>query len=312
MKQDSVVAKAAKGIADTKGTPIDFNSSFNLASVAKHFTALAAARLMEEEKLDYHAPVSNYLPQLKNAKYDSITIANLVHHTSGLPEYEELFEDYPSYADPYATNESMLELFKAHTPDLLFQPGEDYQYSNTGYIVLASVVEKISGMNMGEYFQKNFFDPLQMDNSFGYSHSYRNKHPERVIGLEFKGDTLINDLNHLDGVIGDGNVYMSINDFVKWERFLRSQDLLSEKWRQIYFNPGADLPDNADPYAFGWVVYKDRQVMQHAGGWVGFSTLYYRDQKSGTVMVALSNGSITNEEFSTILKAINQLRKELT
>jgi CubicO group peptidase (beta-lactamase class C family) len=311
MKQDSVVAKAVQGVADTSGTLLDFDSSFNLASVAKHITALAAARLMDENKLDYNSPVSKYLPQFDDPKYASIMISDLVHHTSGLPDFEELFKEHPSYSVPYATNDSMLELFKIHKPDLIFQPGEDYQYSNTGYIVLASVIEKVSGMKMGEYLQKIFFGPLGMNNAFGYSHSYKNKHPERVVGLKFSQDTIVHDLTNLDGIIGDGNVYMSINDLVKWERFLNSQDLLSEEWRQTYFRPGASLPEDADPYAFGWIVFEDRQVMQHAGGWVGFSTFYYRDLKSNITMIALSNGSISNENFFAVLKGMSQLRKEL-
>jgi CubicO group peptidase (beta-lactamase class C family) len=311
MKQDSVVGKAVQGIAKPDGTPLNVDSPFNLASVAKHITALAAAHLMNENKLEYNAPVSKYLPHLKATKYDSIQISDLIHHTSGLADYGKLFKKFPSYATPFASNSSLLNLIRDKEPELIFEPGSDYEYSNTGYIILASVIEKISGMSFGEYLKQTFFEPLQMKNSFGYSHAYPNQHPERVTGLKFSKDTIVNDLNTLDGVIGDGNIYMSINDFVKWERFLNSEDLLSEKWRKLYFSPGRELPEGADPYAFGWIVFEDREVMQHAGGWVGFNTFYFRDQKNGTTMVGLSNGSITNEDFSEILTGINKLRKEL-
>ncbi|SDG56790.1 serine hydrolase domain-containing protein [Psychroflexus sediminis] len=311
MKKDSVVASVVKGVANAQGSPLHLSSSFNLASLSKHFTALSIARLLEKDQLQLKTYVSEYLPALKNEKYRNITLEHLLHHTSGLPDFEKLYQTYPTYAEPFATNKSLLRLFETQEPDLDFDPGLKHEYSNTGYIFLASIVEEVTGKTFGGYLKEEFFDPLDMKNAFGYTHAYADKHPERVKGIHLTKDKIVlNDLTPMDGIIGDGNIYMSIHDFIKWERFLNSDKILSEEWKEKYFKPGRNLPKGSVPYGYGWVVYEDRQVMQHAGGWVGFSTMYYRDLKSGYSFVALSNGSMENEQFKSLLMDVLAMIKK--
>jgi CubicO group peptidase (beta-lactamase class C family) len=301
VQNDTVIGKTQRGVADEIGTKLTSTSAFNLASVSKHFTGLAVAKLLDEGRIKYEAPIWEYLPQLKHSKYKSIKLYHLIHHTSGLPEYDVLFKNYPRYAKPFATNKTLLDLFRQQKPDLVFRPGDKFEYSNTGYIFLASIVEAISGTNFGSFLDKKFFKPLEMDNAFGFSYEYQSLHPERVKGLRLLQQASLHDLTPLDGVIGDGNIYLSLDDLVKWDRYLNSQELLSAEWKAKYFSPGKNLPAEALPYGFGWVVFKDRQVIQHAGEWVGFNTFYYKDLKAKSTMVILSNGSIKAEDFNKMI-----------
>jgi CubicO group peptidase (beta-lactamase class C family) len=313
LQNDTVIAKTQRGVADEKGSKLTATSAFNLASVSKHFTALAVAKLLDEGRISYESPIWKYLPQLKDSKYKSIKLYHLLHHISGLPDYEELFKKHPKYAQPFATNKTLLKLFREQKPDLVSTPGEKYQYSNTGYILLASIVEAITGSTFGSYLEKKFFNPLDMNNAFGFSYDYQNLHPERVKGIRVsQQEVTLNDLTPLDGVIGDGNIYLSLEDLVKWDRYLNSQEVLSAQWRIKYFSPGKDLPQEAMPYGFGWIVFEDQQVVQHAGEWVGFNTFYYKNLKAKSTMIILSNSSIQAEEFHKLISQVVTIMKSFS
>lgn len=299
---DVVKGKTQQGFADEIGNNLTSKSSFNLASVSKHFTALAISKLIDDRRVQYESPISEYLPELKHSKYKDVKVYHLIHHTSGLPAFHVLLKSHPKYATPFATNKSLLALFKNLKPDLYFAPGNKYEYSNTGYIFLASIVEAVSGMNFSSYLEKQFFKPLELTTAFGYAKGYKNSHPDRVKGLNFlNGQVKLNDLTHLDGVIGDGNIYLSLDDLVKWDKYLNSKELLSAEWHKKYFSIGKGLPKGATPYGFGWVVSEDRQVVQHAGEWVGFNTFYYKDLKSNFTVVVLSNNSMEGANFNKIV-----------
>lgn len=310
LKHGEVAAMQTQGIADTSDTPLSDTSAFNLASLSKHITALAAAKLMQEGKLDLQEGVGKYLVAMDQPKYDSLRVKHLIYHTSGLPDYEELFKQYPSYAEPYGSNTSLLKLFSEKSPALKFTPGSRQEYSNTGYIILASIVEEISGKTLGDYLQETFFTPLKMEQAFLFSHDYPNPHPWRVKGLKFTArGTSLNDLTRYDGVVGDGNVYFSLQDFIKWEKFLSSGASLNEEYQDLYFHAAKDLPSNSMPYAFGWMAFDYKQMMQHTGGWVGFSNFYHRDLKNGFVMLILSNGSMDERQFVQFLKDVLSLKR---
>src|SRR5258705_688344 len=137
---------------------VDTASIFELASVSKQFTVVLVAMLYEEGKLKYDDPVEKYLPGLP---YKGITIRHLLNHTSGLPDYQKLMDEHWDKSK-VATNEDILLYLKKLHPTSLFKPGEKYEYSNTGYVLLGSIVEKASKKDFVKYCRERIFDPLGM------------------------------------------------------------------------------------------------------------------------------------------------------
>lgn len=149
---------------------------------------------------------------LPDFPYPAISIRHLLTHTSGLVEYFDLALKYNNTLDTL-TNSKLIQLLAKYRPALVFEPGSKWEYCNTGYVVLASVMEKASGQRIENFFSSSIATPLKLNNSFIY---YLNMptpkgEPDRVIGIErYNGKYQMNDLIRLDGVVGDGNVYFYI------------------------------------------------------------------------------------------------------
>jgi len=293
--------------------PIDsltLNSQFRLASVSKQFTSVAVMKLKQEGKLDYDQKVSSIL---NDFPHDNITIKHLLQHTSGIADYIKIINQ--NYVPQNSTkrnilgNNEILDIFYNSNPKLKFQPGEKYEYSNTGYLVLASIVEEVSKQHFREFLKENIFDPLNMNNTllYSYKEGYDSDMPNRVFGYSLNEDKdgyEINDYHIVNDVRGDGGIYSTINDLFKWNMALLDykvvpKKLLDEAWRVGTLNNGEDFG-----YGYGWVIgdsSKPKSVF-HSGGWVGFVTYLYNeiDTKSGYVI-------LTNDSSRVLVDIINSL-----
>ena len=298
--------------------PIDsltLNSQFRLASVSKQFTSVAVMKLKQEGKLDYDQKVSSIL---NDFPHDNITIKHLLQHTSGIADYIKIISQ--NYVPQNSTkrdilgNNEILDIFYNSNPKLKFQPGEKYEYSNTGYLVLASIVEEVSKQHFREFLKENIFDPLNMNNTllYSYKEGYDSDMPNRVFGYSLNEDKdgyEINDYHIVNDVRGDGGIYSTINDLFKWNMALLDykvvpKKLLDEAWRVGTLNNGEDFG-----YGYGWVIgesSKPKSVF-HSGGWVGFVTYLYNeiDTKSGYVI--LTNDS--SRVLVDIINSINSIRE---
>ena len=298
--------------------PIDsltLNSQFRLASVSKQFTSVAVMKLKQEGKLDYNQKVSSIL---NDFPHDNITIKHLLQHTSGIADYIKIISQ--NYVPQNSTkrdilgNNEILDIFYNSNPKLKFQPGEKYEYSNTGYLVLASIVEEVSKQHFREFLKENIFDPLNMNNTllYSYKEGYDSDIPNRVFGYslnEEKDGYELNDYHVVNDVRGDGGIYSTINDLFKWNMALLDykvvpKKLLDEAWRVGTLNNGEDFG-----YGYGWVIgesSKPKSVF-HSGGWVGFVTYLYNeiDTKSGYVI--LTNDS--SRVLVDIINSINSIRE---
>ena len=298
--------------------PIDsltLNSQFRLASVSKQFTSVAVMKLKQEGKLDYNQKVSSIL---NDFPHDNITIKHLLQHTSGIADYIKIISQ--NYVPQNSTkrdilgNNEILDIFYNSNPKLKFQPGEKYEYSNTGYLILASIVEEVSKQHFREFLKENIFDPLNMNNTllYSYKEGYDSDIPNRVFGYslnEEKDGYELNDYHVVNDVRGDGGVYSTINDLFKWNMALLDykvvpKKLLDEAWRVGTLNNGEDFG-----YGYGWVIgerTKPKSVF-HSGGWVGFVTYLYNeiDAKSGYVI--LTNDS--SRVLVDIINSINSIRE---
>jgi N-acyl-D-amino-acid deacylase len=287
-EKGKILYKKAFGIAAASGTPLTTASAFNLASVSKQFFAMMAMMLKEEGKLKYDDAVQRYLPSFP---YASITVRHLLNQTSGLPEYFDIVDQYRTLLDTL-TNESMLALLASKKPALLFTPGAQWQYCNTNYTTLASVIEKIAGISCAQFLEKRIAAPLGLKNTFIYQLTMKTYPPSRVFGFHYaKGKPVSDDLVWLDGIVGDGNVYSSVEDLYRWDRALYTEKLVKKTTWEEAITP-AVLPDGtAANYGFGWFIHQTTHEVDHTGGWVAFGTYIDRFIKDDKTFILLGNSA---------------------
>lgn len=288
-EKGKVLYKKAFGIAHPQTQqPLTTASAFNLASVSKQFYTMMTMQLKEQGKLNYEDAVQKYLPLFP---YNNITIRHLMNQTSGLPEYFDIAQGDMNPLDTL-TNQSMLELLAAKKPPLVFQPGEQWQYSNTNYTTLASIIEKVSGMPCEQFFAKNIAGALKLTNTYVYHLKLKSYPPSRVFGLEYDGNKYnLNDLVRFDGIVGDGNVYSSVEDLYKWDQALYTDKLVKKATFAEAITSGKLNNGENTGYGFGWFIREPGKIVSHTGGWVGFGTEITRYIDKNQTIIVLDNSS---------------------
>ena len=284
-----VAYKKAFGTANSAtNEPLTTNSAFNLASVSKQFMAMMVMQLQERGKLRYDELVRTYLPDFP---YDTITVRHLLTHTSGLPEYFDIAQQYTGPLDTL-TNAGMLKLLHDHKPPLVFRPGTRWEYCNTGYVLLGSIIEKQAGMPIERFFDQEIAQPLKLKNTYVYYLKSSTTPRNRVYGFRREnGKNVLNDLIRIDGVIGDGNVYSSAEDLLTWEQALNTEKLIKASTLREAFTPVKLNSGKTYPYGFGWFIEDDGKVLAHTGSWVGFLNVIVRYINKKQTLIVLSNGS---------------------
>ncbi|CAN5279438.1 hypothetical protein BH09BAC4_BH09BAC4_33710 [soil metagenome] len=288
-EQGNVTYAKALGTANiATNQPLTTSSAFNLASVSKQFMSMMIMQLQERGKLRYDEPVQTYLSDFP---YEKITVRHLLNHTSGLPEYFDLAQKYLGPLDTL-TNDGMLQLLHQYKPALQFQPGDRWEYSNTGYVLLGSIITKVGGMPIETFFDQHIVRPLKLKNTYIYYHKSRTTPRNRVYGFQRQnGKNVPNDLIRVDGVIGDGNVYSSAEDLLVWEQALYTEKLLKASTLRDAFAPVKLNSGATYPYGFGWMIEEDGNVLKHTGGWVGFRTLITRYIGKKQTLIVLTSGT---------------------
>ncbi|WP_298894590.1 serine hydrolase [uncultured Psychroserpens sp.] len=311
-----IVFKSSNGLRSI--TPIDsldLNSQFRLASVSKQFTGMAIMKLKEAGKLEYDQNVNTILPDFP---YDNITVRQLLHHTSGLTDYERIVDSHFVREDETKQyilgNNEILDIFYRVDPELDFQPGEKWDYSNTGYLVLASIVEKISGQHFRTFLKDEITDPVGMSNTLLYNYQIEAdpNMPNRVFGYQKtlnQTDLVANDYNIVNDVRGDGGIYSTLDDLYKWNLALANHTIIPKSYLDEAWTPGKLNNGEETNYGFGWFLGQDEtqpKTVFHSGGWVGFGTFLHNevDDKSG--FIVLTNNS--TEHFGDILRGIANIR----
>lgn len=282
-----VYAGAAGHTNIEQKTAAKLSHSFNMASVSKHFTAMAIMLLEVEGKIAASDSIRKYIPELPRYA-ESITIKHLLHHQGGLPAYEGICgsEDAPM------TNKQVTD-FLAGTSRPEFAAGSRYSYSNSGYVVLAEIVSRASGKAFADFMRERVFAPNGMNDTFvlnpGNLKRYRKNgvlgyHEEWTDGpYEFSG---------CDTLWGDGSVISNTGDLHKWFTGLHGRKILNDEWTQKYFTP-AKLGDGP-AYAYG--LEKDENngltAWSHAGSWGGFISyvVYYPSRAAWIVTMSNFDG----------------------
>lgn len=287
-EKGKVLYKKAFGIADINNRPLTTSSAFNLASVSKQFFAMMIMMLKEEGKLQYDDIVQKYLPSFP---YAQITIRQLMNHTSGLPEYFDIAGNNRSLLDTL-TNASMLELLAQKKPALVFNPGGKFAYCNTNYTTLASVIAEVSGVACDVFFNRRIVQPLKLTNTYIYNLTMKSYPASRVFGFHYAGGKPVpDDLLWLDGIVGDGNIYSSVEDLYKWDQALYTDKLVKQATFKDAVTSGVLSSGKPTNYGFGWFLEKTPGEYQHSGGWAGFTTYIDRYTATKQVLIVLDNSA---------------------
>ncbi len=283
-----VLYKKAFGIVDSRtNQPLTTGSSFNLASVTKQFIGMGILILQEQGKLKLDDDVRDFIPELP---YRHISIRHLLTHTSGIPEYFDIFQRYRSPLDTL-TNDMMIQMFAKYRPSLDFETGSKWEYSNTNYILLASIIERASKKSLKDFVADYITTPLGMKDTYVYTDLMPSVPQNHVYGFsEVDGKKKLNDLTNMDGVAGDGNLYSSAEDLFKWDQGLYTEKLVKRSTLQQAFAPVRLDNDSTYPYGFGWFIEKENEIYLHTGGWAGFGNIICRDVKNKRTLIILSSG----------------------
>jgi CubicO group peptidase (beta-lactamase class C family) len=300
LRRGDVALERGYGVTDLRSRHlIDAHTNFRLASVSKQFTAMAVMLLVHDGKLHYQDKLSDVSPGFP-AYGKNITIQNLLNHTSGLLDYEDLmprYDNVPSQQIPQISDPGVLELLKEQTRTK-FSPGSRWDYSNSGYVVLGTIVAKISGLSFPQFLQERIFSPLGMKNTVAYVKG-QNQVPNRAYGYTKVGKVWDEtDQSPTSATLGDGGIYSSLQDLAKWDDALRRNTLVSAGEMSVATIPvkppqdGVQTPDGAPAdYGFGWFLnsYHGHKRMWHYGETVGFRTSIQRFIDDDLTVIVLCN-----------------------
>jgi CubicO group peptidase (beta-lactamase class C family) len=302
-KYDQVMYKGAFGYADFyRKDTLSTQTAFQLASVSKQFTAMAIMMLKEQGRLRYEDSVQQFIPAFP---YKGITIRALLTHRSGLSNYTYFSDKLWPDRRLFMTNEDVLGLMAAHQPKVYYQPNTHFDYSNTGYALLASIVAHASGMPFATFMQEQIFGPLQMRHTFTFSKDATNQRGKVAIG--HTGGRRKRTPDYLDSVLGDKGVYSTVEDLYKWDQALYTQKLVKRETLEEAFMGSRVKKKKDEDYGFGWRIRRLESgdtVVFHAGLWHGYSTYLMRNPKDHSALIVLSN--LPNGSLK-YLKEINQI-----
>ena len=305
IKDGDVIFKKGYGLANIeKNLPVAGTTNFRLASVTKQFTALSILMLIERGKLKLETSLKDIFPDFPEYG-NRITIKNLLQHTSGLIDYEDLI---PDSATVQVKDKDVLELI-IKIDSTYFQPGSQHQYSNTGYALLALTVEELSGKPFRDFLRDNIFQPLGMNNTIAFENNI-NEITNRAYGYIIKNNVIeLTDQSITSAVLGDGGIYSSLNDLYKWDQALYTSKLIDKKYLDESWTRGKTNSGVEFQYGYGWRLekYNDIEVVYHTGSTKGFRNIIYRMPENNFTIVILTNRD-AGSEFST-LEFVNQMLK---
>ena len=292
-----IIFKGAFGLSNhEKESPLSIESQFYLASVSKQFTASTILLLIQDGSIAPDDPIYPYLPELPDI-YQGITFRNLLNHTSGIPDYYNFAKLFSGF-----TNSDVLkELTKVD--NLEFEPGTQYKYSNSAYVLLSILVNRISGLSFANYLKENAFQEAKLTHTIVYDQFA--EEPERRVTGYGKDGTLT---DYQFRTTGGGGIFSNVEDLYKWHKALSSYSLIKEDIMKLAYKPTILKTDSTVYYGFGWFIDPDDpNHVSHDGTLEGFRTLFDRQLDNWNVIIILSNNSC--EYLDEIAEKIRELLK---
>lgn len=265
------------------------NHRFRLFSVSKGFTAMAVMKLQQQGLLKVQDYLHSYIPEFAKLSKE-ITIHHMLTHSAGLYNHMDGQFWLEGVKKPIADSEVIREVIEE---GVQFEPGREFEYQNSGYIMLRKIIESVSGMSFGEFLKKSIFDPLEMKDSGVFSHEkaiiYISSNYERL-GKGFSPGVEV----HCPNYYGSGGVYSTIDDMLKWHRGLTEPSFCTKEMQVQIFQ------DHIANYGYGWGIWDEegQTVTNHYGGFpgVGGVAAIRRYAPSGQLIVLLSNYGLPNYE----------------
>jgi len=269
------------GLANVEtGARVESSTNFRLASITKQFTATSILMLVDEGKLSLNDSIRQHFPEFPEFA-DGITIRNILQHTSGIEDYEPIYGDrFPAQV----TDRGVVEII-SKTEGTMFAPGSQYSYSNSGYAILAVLVENLSGKTFPEFLQENIFTPLAMSNTVALVGGVTMV-PNRSFGYSVAdGNVTFSDQSAWSAVLGDGGIYSSVEDLFKWDQALYDNGLISAELRAESWTPGLEN------YGFGFRIdsYNGYKRYHHSGSTSGFRNHMQQYPDERLTVIILTN-----------------------
>lgn len=298
-KGDEFIAQGSVGSRyPGKNLPMDMDTLFDIASVSKQFTAAAIMLLVDRGVLKLEEQLEKFYP---GTMYHSVTIEQLLTHTSGMPDYMSWMLEYVEKNGMCSAKEMINSLlYLSHLP-LQFEPGEIFCYCNTGYCILGDIVEMVSGRSFGDFLKAEIFIPAGMKKTeLAHNMPFRTYEGNTAFGtvIENNCPTLVAQSKtesytlHLPNLAGDGQVITSVNELHAWDRALREGAVLSKEIQERMYTSKI-MPDGSSTgYGYGWCLAENeigQKVISHTGRWAGYLSYFGRIPKEDAALVVLCN-----------------------
>ncbi|MCB0118024.1 MAG: beta-lactamase family protein [Anaerolineales bacterium] len=293
IQDGNILHQKGYGLADIDtGKPITPETIFHLGSVSKQFTALGVMILEQQGELDYDASIGEYFPELAWMG-EEVTIRRLLQHTSGIPDYDENEDLYDALMaiSEQPSNADVITALSEQT-ELLYEPGSEFLYSNTGYDVLGALIESISGQSYPDFMEENIFSKLGMQDTFAVPDPARLKGPNVSVSyMDEGGEPQAYEPDPLDDINGSGSTYSNLTDFFLYDQALYGDEILSQDALEEAFIPATLDNGKSTDYGFAWDVtdYQGETYYGHSGAWLGFSSYYVRFPERQLSIVLLLN-----------------------
>lgn len=286
------------------GDSITASTSFHIASTSKTFTAAAILYLAEKGKLSLNDSIQKFFPAFP---FTNITVKTLLCQRSGLPNYMNAMEEAGWDRKRIASNNDVLDFFTTTPPKLLYTSGTRFHYSNTNFVLLALIIEKVSGKTYGNFLQETFFTPLQMKDTYVFSHA-----DSATATPSYRWNGTKEAYTWMDETVGDKNIYSTPRDLLKWDQALYGNQLLSQAMKDSAFKPYSFEKPGIHNYGLGWRMYTlpaNKTIVYHNGWWHGNNSCFYRVTTDSLTIIVLGNKMNQNiYKVKPLIEAATRLR----
>jgi Beta-lactamase class C and other penicillin binding proteins len=295
-KDGKILYEKAIGWADyLHRDSLKINSEFELASVTKTFTGTAIMQLVEQGKLSLDDDVKKFYP---NFPYDGIKVKLLLSHRSGMMNYvyfiDDIWRKEKRDMKKGVSNQDVMQVIAEKKPNPYAKPDNRFHYNNSNYMVLAAIIEKVTGKPYADYMMENIFKPAGMKHTHVYSTTVYPKIPVDVVGHDRTWRYSVAQ-NFLDGPVGDKGIYSTLHDLVLFDKSLKNGRLLKNTSLDSAYKGRNKAINGHFNYGYGWRIFdgdNGRKVVYHTGWWHGFRHIYVRDVQKNIVIIFL--GNLTN------------------
>ena len=287
-QQGQIIYKGSFGFSDIKKrVKLSIYSEFQLGSSSKPLTAMAILMLKEKGLISLSQTVDELLP---NFPYKGITIKQLLTHRSGLPNYMYFCDSLYCCHDIPLSNDKLLELMIQKHPGCYYPPNRKFEYCNTNYSLLVNIVEKVTHQKFGQFMHDNIFEPLHMNHTWVSNVDSNRLHPLKTVGHKANAQKYEDD--YLDGILGDKNIFTTVDDLFKFDQSLYTHLIISDKsLTEAYTGASHEHPGKRN-YGYGWRMTESdngTKIIYHNGWWHGYNNVFFRRIKDRTTIIILSN-----------------------